>query len=412
MQTYYFYVSHLAALGGEADKFVERMPCGWNTREDYKRGAYVLADDGGTTVWQYVSEELQAVFETVFRWRAGDHAQEAYGDDAPLATEYTTRSQAEGDRWVFTTDRLPPKVAGSGFISEAYVMQEVRRERMHDRCAVDGWSAENYEWADDPGIKISFLADSNFESRVPWGHGLNPDTLKDLLALIPPKHRHHRVIDFRPYDKSPVPISVQEALIRKLPGPFDSHLRGWVMTGPPGTSKTAYASAVIIDLLTYNWSVLAEHARTRLHRVRVPQWLGEMQAWETRSFAEEGEGTSPKEPSVTPSMIESAACDLVPGYHQGILWLEELDKFTPTKTRINYLMRLIDAAYERELLIIVTTNATREELDEQLGMAITRRLFGDQEDPEQYLVWDLHAAVESATKSKPKPKTKLTLVAG
>ena len=214
--------------------------------------------------------------------------------------------------------------------------------------------------------------------------------LGDLLARLPRSHRKHRSLDLKPYAASPIAALTQAGLIAKLP--FTTHkLHGWVITGPPGTSKTTYATAALIDMWTD-----ARHSGYDLfmYRVEVPEWLAETAAWDTRDFEEEW---LPPEPEISAGDIERKG-----GFP--VLWLEELDKFKPTENRLNYLYRLVNTVYEMQGLIIVTCNDTEIQLRERLGPSISRRIFGDNDDPKAYMHWPLFAAAAGNGKQKGKAK--------
>ena len=214
--------------------------------------------------------------------------------------------------------------------------------------------------------------------------------LWELLERLPRSHRNHRTLDLKPYANSPIATATQAGLIAELP--YQSHgLRGWVITGPPGTSKTTYAAAALVDMWTE-----AKHRdhELLLYRVEVPEWLAETAAWDTRDFEE---NWLPPEPEISAGDIERKG-----GFP--VLWLEELDKFKPTETRLNYIHRLVNAVYEMKGLIIVTCNDTEAQLRERLGPSISRRIFGDNDDPKAYMHWPLFAAAAGNSKQKGKAK--------
>ncbi len=90
--------------------------------------------------------------------------------------------------------------------------------------------------------------------------------------------------------------------------------------------------------------------------------------------------------------------------------LEELDKFKPTETRINYLFRLVNAIYEQSGTIVAACNDTPDQLRTRLGDAIYRRIAGTtEEDPSRWELWDLHLAAKPG-KGKGKPGRKESAV--
>jgi len=214
-------------------------------------------------------------------------------------------------------------------------------------------------------------------------------SLHNILDRLPRSHSHHRSLNMKPHAASPISEATQAGLIAKLPF-IAPDLRGWVMTGPPGTSKTTYAAAALVDMYTY---VKCRDHELWLYRVEVPDWLAETAAWDNRDFDED----RPQQPKISAGDIKRQ------GGHP-VLWLEELDKFNPTETRLNYLYRLVNAVYEMEGLIIVTCNDTKAELREKLGPAISRRIFGDNDDSKCFLNWSLFTAASKGSKQQGKAK--------
>jgi len=199
-----------------------------------------------------------------------------------------------------------------------------------------------------------------------------------FVGLIPPLHDLHRVHSLAPYARSPLSLQAQEAPLSKIPSRANGGFRGWLISGPAGSSKTTYVAAALFDMITFR--ATTSFRSLNCWRVKVPRWLRDMEAYETRDF-----GTTVKEPDITPDAIEheSKRSRLWP-----IVWLEELDKFNPTKNRLRNLLNLVDSIYEQGGLIISTVNETLPELRTLLGDSIYRRLTGENDDPEGYMVWD------------------------
>ena len=203
------------------------------------------------------------------------------------------------------------------------------------------------------------------------------------LNLIPERHRQHRLNSLQPVTRAdwPIPPAQQRELISRIPRLLDIH--GWLMCGPPGLGKTTYAAAAVIDAMTAG---ALQPGATKVFVVNVPDWLPKMQEYDCRDFANENY-LQPPEPSIR-SITGDADCGVKP-----ILWLEELDDFVPTSTRLGYLSRLIDAVYRANGTIVSTSKMTKSELKSHLGDSIYRRLTGEWETDEErkkWLVWDLH----------------------
>jgi hypothetical protein len=146
-----------------------------------------------------------------------------------------------------------------------------------------------------------------------------------------------------------------------------------------------------VSLNRFGYDPLITPSKANIWRVQVPDWLDQMQAWDTRPFGDSRHDGR----EVTPEIINKAV-GLPP-----VLWLEELDKWKYTETRANYLFRLVDAVYRRGGLIVASTNKTPGQLEDLCGEPIYRRIAGTgepDEDQNGFKVWDLFEAV---AKKKP-----------
>ncbi|MDE1155711.1 MAG: hypothetical protein PW735_08265 [Acidobacteriaceae bacterium] len=240
---------------------------------------------------------------------------------------------------------------------------------------------------------IDLIVDDEIAHGVCYHRSLFSDGLADRLAqLLPASHRHHRIHDLKPWVRSPISQERQGKLLAKLPSCAEE-VRGWLMLGPAGSSKSTYAAAAVMDMLSLR--VMEHRAEVRnlnYHRLKVPAWLREMEAWESRDFGDDT--VSP--PSLLPRDITS---EMERTGFTPILWLEELDKFVATKTRVRHLFTLIDAVYEAQGTIIATANDKRQELRALVGDPIWRRLTGENDDPEKFWLLDLWAEPKTKKKS-------------
>lgn len=87
------------------------------------------------------------------------------------------------------------------------------------------------------------------------------------------------------------------------------------------------------------------HGDLNYWRIKVPKWTRDMESWETRDF----DDTSTEEPAITADKVEriTPATTMRP-----ILRLEELDKFSPTVSRLRNLYSLIDNVHEADGVIV------------------------------------------------------------
>jgi hypothetical protein len=132
--------------------------------------------------------------------------------------------------------------------------------------------------------------------------------------------------------------------------------------------------------------------RLNYWRIKAPRWIRNQEVWEQRDFGDK----TIKEPEDSVPQMERAATK---SKWPPIVWLEELDKFQATKNRLRNLYCLVDFVYEKSGTIITTSNLPLNELRELIGEPIYRRISGDNDDPQGYLVWDFFKLAK-------KPKTR------
>ena len=241
-------------------------------------------------------------------------------------------------------------------------------------------------------------------------------------SVIPELYRDdkHSLHALAPWSRSPVPVAVQADYIRKLQH-LPDHLRGWMLLGSPRAGKTTWVCAWLRDVATFRltqWKNEAEEVCTSLSdvdelidfencefstrkknqmpatpedlnvwRIQVGKWIDDMGRWKTRDFND----PDVELPAVTTKTIADACDrrDRSPKFRP-ILWLEELDKVTTSKTNLGWLHNLVDEVYNRRGLIISTTNYNMSELQKLLGDALLERLNGAGDEETDYVIWNLH----------------------
>jgi hypothetical protein len=182
-------------------------------------------------------------------------------------------------------------------------------------AATDSFPVWSWEQP-DPGITLDIVLDDYYNPMFEYAKNY---LLNLAYAGIPQRHRKHRTHTLSPITSPdwPVPVKVQGDLIAKIP--TLDYINGWLLCGPPGTSKTSYISAAVIDALThqaYNRHIGQEYPE--LFVVNTPRWIHDTQDWETRNF-EDG--------NIQPPYPDAG---VLAQLKHPILWLEELDDFVPT----------------------------------------------------------------------------------
>ncbi len=201
-----------------------------------------------------------------------------------------------------------------------------------------------------------------------------------LSTLISPRYVGLSLHSITPWPASPVPIEVQQDVIDHIKDMSSDGIDGWLLLGPPGTSKTALVSAWLKDEITLR---LADATRTMARyelsvwKTKFRPWLEEMYAWMYRDHVD---GTT-REPLLTPRKIRESSTKS--GFRP-VLWIEEIDKVAPTPKQLNLFNDLVDAVYELGGLIIVTGNGTLASLRKNLDDSTIRRFVGDADDSSRF----------------------------
>ena len=101
------------------------------------------------------------------------------------------------------------------------------------------------------GLTVTILMDDKVRHPLCEAReGFDPAWIE---GSVPPKHAEQRLYSLASWGKSPLPETTQLLAIGRIPSLADG-LHGWLMVGDPGTSKTTYAAAAIIDWLTFRAS--------------------------------------------------------------------------------------------------------------------------------------------------------------
>jgi hypothetical protein len=178
---------------------------------------------------------------------------------------------------------------------------------------------------------------------------------------------------------SKLPVEMQAKVITGLQANPDS---SYLLCGDAGTGKTHFSSA-LFHRAVREWARKAfeEEAmwERSVFRFNTKAILDQQVAWATK---ENGDNT--KEPDLTPNRIRKLAGK----GHKVCLFFDELDKFNPTKFKMDCLFELVDAIYETKGQVVAVGNATVPKLqkvwaDYDSCDAIIRRIRGEEADGKQ-----------------------------
>ncbi len=175
----------------------------------------------------------------------------------------------------------------------------------------------------------------------------------EVCTIIPEHYREVTLSSLSPSSVSKLPIDKQQSEIEfLLQHPDDSYF----FLGKAGTSKTTYAIALFrrqlgrrIDQLWKDSSLTIATTPQGVWRVNGDKLMKQYQEKATNSEA--------PEPDITPSKIQAAARK---GLHPYLV-LEEIDKAKMSEFRANNLFSIVDALYENDGRLVLTTNLTLTE---------------------------------------------------
>jgi len=151
------------------------------------------------------------------------------------------------------------------------------------------------------------------------------------------------------------------AMVRSKP------LASYCLTGTPGAGKTHYMYCLYRAALTYT--------AANYRYMTMPVWLTTTSDLLSSASAWKANSSLPA-PKVTPELVQRVA-------RQGLrpcLFLDEIDKFSPTVSKLEFLGSLINSVYAAEGQIVATTNADPNDLIDKwnavipdIGTTIIRR---------------------------------------
>ena len=149
----------------------------------------------------------------------------------------------------------------------------------------------------------------------------------------------------------------------------------YLLSGDAGTGKTHFSMALLRHA-TMRWTndifYHKDYPRKSIFRVNAKQILDEHHQWTLKK-----EGDNTREPEVTQKNIKALARE---GFKVS-LFIDEIDKFGPTKFRIDTLLELAGAVDETKGQLVAVSNASMVKLQQlwagfDSADAILRRFAG------------------------------------
>lgn len=251
---------------------------------------------------------------------------------------------------------------------------ETLRECLDDFRAWDDVFAPGSNWA-------SIMSQSSYDDIQRARERLNDRLVSDFLdENIPPHDRSCDLATLRPSEKSQMPLEFQARIIAAMREQDSTY--GWAFFGLTGWSKSSLCSAwfaryvreKLIDphRLRYNNELLSSmdtpkgHAPRSMWRISALTLIEESLAWQYRDFSDK----RAKQPRVSSAWIE----ELCRWKFEPCLYLEEVDKVRTDKAKLDIVFDVLNAMYNFQGVLLMTSNLTPQEFSDAFGPEFARRI--------------------------------------
>ena len=214
------------------------------------------------------------------------------------------------------------------------------------------------EYGQVTGLQRTFLVDC--ECRK-WAF-LN----KLLDKELPVRYRNVDLDTLVP--QSPPSTLSEEVQAREIEHFREEPVKSYFFSGPAGSSKTTFITALYRRALEENADFLRDPFKENVKFI----WRVDAQNLLKQFHRQSMDIVNAPEPDVTKDKL-NAVCKKY-GVRP-IVILEEIDKLKATKGRLDSIFDVIDGVYENEGILILSTNLTPGEFDAAFGAAVARRVI-------------------------------------
>lgn len=251
---------------------------------------------------------------------------------------------------------------------------ETLRKSLNDFRTWDDVFAPGSNWA-------SIMNQSSYDDIQRARERLNDRFVSEFLdENIPPHDRSCELTTLRPSEKSQMPLEFQARIIAAMREQDSTH--GWAFFGPTGWSKSSLCTAWFARFvrekhidphrLRYKDKLLGMmdtpkgRAPRSMWRIKALTLIEESLAWQHRDFSVK----TAKQPRVSSTWIE----ELCRWKFEPCLYLEEVDKVRTDKTKLDILFDVLDALYNFQGVLLMTSNLTPQEFSNAFGPEFARRI--------------------------------------
>lgn len=194
---------------------------------------------------------------------------------------------------------------------------------------------------------------------------------KVYSMYVPPRYQGMFLSGLRPTDKVPISAERQQRVLDVLRA---EPRASYAFFGPAGTSKTTWLTALWAENA---WRWVHSGEKTKWFPVRLvnaKRLLDQFTDWSVHRFDRidpDSDAPSAEPPTITREKVESWTRQGV----RGRLFLEEIDKIgRDTEARKANLFDVVDAVYAHEGQLVMASNLTPRQFEEQFGDVFARRV--------------------------------------
>jgi hypothetical protein len=212
--------------------------------------------------------------------------------------------------------------------------------------------------------------DSGIILQKHFDHGcqVHARTGRHWRKLVPPRFRGVRLDSLEPFPDSMLAIATQQHHIQFLK---EHRHNSFLLAGGEGTGKTHFAFALLFEALT-NSSLAVENDDKLSPSVFFV---------DTFDLLEHTQDYKTDKREDAPVVVSAQIDGLIKQGNRVSLFLDEIDKFSPTEPRLNLLLGLVRSVANGRGQIVATSNLLLEELQEKwkgfsAAKPILRRLAG------------------------------------
>lgn len=185
-----------------------------------------------------------------------------------------------------------------------------------------------------------------------------------FFTSVPPRYHGCIWSDLQPSEKSTASLDAQKEQIDYLSLHSDHSA---AFFSPPGTGKTTWMTAMYAQMCWWETSVDLSRTGTLVYRMTTKAMLDQFTQYAMH-------GNDPDNPADPPRLSRERIESVTRLGARMHLFLEEVDKVNQTDARMANLFEVVDALYENMGQLVISSNLTPQQFQEQFGEVFARRI--------------------------------------